>query len=384
VTRRRLLRRVAGAATLGALALAGFAPAGLRAARADDRSPRRFTLDDARRDRIERGCRYIAGRQNVDGGFGNASAVVAQTALSILALMANGSSDGRGPYGTEVRKGIDFLLGLVEQARPGRPANEDGYFYYPDDHNSRMHGQGYATLALASALGTSTRDRSRRIRAVLQRAVRCIEQAQTDTGGFGYDPVSNKEHEGSVTVAVAQGLRAARDAGILVNENVVRRGLFYLKRSQRTEPGSDFDGSFRYSLHHEKTSYALTAAALSSFFLYGSYTDDADRTIQRGMRFLMGRRGLDEVMQTHEWWSYGHFYAAWACWQMDGNRWDDAPDAYWGRWHRIVYPRILEGQREDGSWEEQSDRFDLGDLVPTAFAVLTLAIPDEVLPIFQR
>jgi hypothetical protein len=318
------------------------------------------------------------------------SATVAITALSVLALMAQGSSDGRGPYGAQVRKGIDFLLDLVERPRaPGR--FHEGFFFYPHDFNSRMHGQGYATLALATAIGTggspgASGKRAQRIKTVLEKAVRCIEQAQTDTGGFGYDPVPNKEHEGSVTVTVAQGLRAARDVGITIDANVVKRGLHYLKRSQKTD-GDEYDGSFRYSLHQERTSYALTAAALSSFFLYGAYEDDSDHTIERGMRFLLGPRGLQAELADPEWWYYGHFYAAWATWQRDGDRSEDAPDASWGRWHRTVYEILIRSQISEwneGYWEDDSDRFDLGKELPTAFAILTLAIPDETIPIFQR
>ncbi|MHC5011665.1 MAG: prenyltransferase/squalene oxidase repeat-containing protein [Planctomycetota bacterium] len=281
-----------------------------------------------------------------------------------------------------MRKGLNFLLKLVKpqlSVDPDRLQWPVGYFYFPHDNNSKMHGQGYATLALATALGTSTGERHRDLRAVVDKAVACIEQSQTETGGFGYEPVANADHEGSVTVTVAQGLRAARDAGVLVNENVVRKGLHYLKRSQNVS-----DGSFRYSVYLERSSYALTAAALSSFLLYGRYQDDTDRTIERGMEYMMGR--VEHVLRTGEWYYYGNFYAAWTCWQMDGDEWDPASGGYWARWHRRVYPHLIAGQREgDGSWEEDYDRrFDFGPLLPTAFAVLTLAIPDEVLPIFQR
>jgi hypothetical protein len=363
---------------LGAAALLRGAPS----AAAGDERRSAPTYEHERREAIRKGCAWIAAKQNKDGGFGEDKAIVALTALSVLALMSDGSTDGRGPYGKEVHLGVEFLLRLVEESRVGRPPNEDGYFEHAQDFNSKMHGQGYATLALASVVGTSDAKQTARIRRVLERAVRCIERAQTPTGGFGYDPVPNREHEGSVTVTVAQGLRAARDAGILVNAKVANDGLFYLKRSQRSDPG-DYDGSFRYSLHQDRTSYALTAAALSSFFLYGSYTDDKERTISRGLNFLMGK-GLEDAQRRREWWYYGNFYAAWACWQKDGDRWDAAPDAYWGRWHRVVYPRLFDDQRQDGSWDDPSDRFNFGPLLPTTFAVLTLAIPDEVLPIFQR
>ena len=341
-------------------------------------------LDEARREAIRRGCIFLAGEDGAsgklrkDGGFGKSDqGVVALTALTVLALMSDGSTDGRGPYGRAVRRGLDFLLKLVEERRP-ELSWHPGYFFHPADKSSRMHGQGYATLALATALGTSTGKRYRRIRKVLAKAVACIEASQTQTGGFGYDPVPTGEHEGSVTVAVAQGLRAARDAGLVVDPNVVQRGLRYLKRSQKG------DGSFKYSLYVDRPSYALTAAALSSFFLYGRYMDlPGERVIESGLDYMMKQAPV--VLQTHRWYYYGHFYAAWTCWQKDGDRWDPRSGGNWARWHRLVYPDLLSKQKAgDGAWSDSDDQFQFGDVLPTAFAILTLAIPDEVLPIFQR
>lgn len=348
-------------------------------------TPESETSRRIRRQAIRQGCAFLAGRpgslpgtpdyagrQRSDGGWGEDKAVVALTALSVLALMSDGSTDGRGPHGQAVKRGIDFLLRLIEE-RPLSSRYHDGYFWFPQDSSSRMHGQGYATLALATALGTSRGERAQRIRRVLEKAVRCIEQAQAQTGGFGYEPRPDEGHEGSVTVAVAQGLRAARDAGIAVRNEVIRRGLRYLKDSQKR------DGSFQYSLTQEQSSYALTAAALSSFFLYGSYRDDPERTLERGIVYL--RANLREHDQ---WYYYGHFHAAWACWQWDGHTWADREENLWGWWHSQVFPDMLQRQRADGSFEEERGRHDFGPVLSTAFAVCTLAIPDEQVPIFQR
>lgn len=340
-----------------------------------------------RRSCIRRGCDFLcgipgtrpetkdyAGVQRTDGGFGDNRAVVALTALAVLALMSEGSMDGRGRHGQAIERGLNFLLGLIETPKPPGRYHE-GYFWFPQDSSSRMHGQGFATLALASALGTSTGPRAQRIRLALMKAVACIELAQSTTGGFGYRPEPDTDHEGSVTVAVAQGLRAARDAGVLVDHNVIRHGLHYLKQSQKT------DGSFQYSLHQDQSTYALTAAALSAFFLYGSYQDDAERTLERGIRYL--RLKLETRVDV-SWYYYGHFYAAWACWQWDGHTWAAKGDNLWGWWQNRVYESLKDRQRDDGSFEPDSGRYDYGPVLSTAFAVLTLAIPDEVLPIFQR
>ncbi|MDJ0522216.1 MAG: hypothetical protein QNJ90_09100 [Planctomycetota bacterium] len=368
-------------------------PAGSPAALAKDErlkrgTPEPLALQKARRKAIRRGCDFLCGKpgsvprtpgyegkQRFDGGFGDNRAVVALTSLAVLALMADGSTDGRGRHGKAVARGIDFLLRLVENPKPSKRYPE-GYFWYHKDSTSRMHGQGFATLALATALGTTNGKRARRIRKALVKAVACIERAQTSTGGFGYQPEPSTDHEGSVTVAVAQGLRAARDAGIVVNENVIRSGLHYLRKSQKK------DGSFQYSLHQDQSSYALTAAALSSFFLYGRYTDGPTLTISRAIEYM---RGKLERHTDVAWFYYGHFYAAWAAWQWDGHTWSPEGKNLWGWWHRRVYPDLLRKQRRtDGSFEPDSGRYDYGPVLSTAFAVLTLAIPDEVIPIFQR
>ncbi|MDA1196089.1 MAG: terpene cyclase/mutase family protein [Planctomycetota bacterium] len=336
---------------------------------------------------IRRGCDFLcgapgsvpatptySGKQRPDGAFGDDRAVVALTAMAALALMADGSTDGRGRHGMAVQRAIDFLLKLIETPKPGGRYPE-GYFWHPHDTTSRMHGQGFATLTLATALGTSRGKRATRIRTALIKAIECIEGAQTRHGGFGYQPVPAHDHEGSVTVAVAQGLRAARDAGITISNTTVSKGLGYLKSSQKK------DGSFQYSLSQEQSSYALTAAALSSFFLYGTYGDDDKLTVSRGIQYLRDRlSGSPEV----SWYYYGHFYAAWACWQWDGNTWDNDGKNLWAWWQSRVYPHLLDRQVGSGAFETYPGRYNYGPVLSTSFAILTLAIPDETIPIFQR
>ncbi len=330
----------------------------------------------ARHRAIDRACKFLASRQAQDGSWGPNRAKIAITSLVLLALMADGSTDGRGPYGAEVRRGVTFLVKLIEEKQPDDP-NPRGYFAHPDDYTSRMHGQGFATFALATALGTSTGKRAARIRGAVIHAVRCIENSQNATGGFGYEPKRNSDHEGSVTVAVAQGLRAARDVGIIVDENVVRKGLKYLKSSQKK------DGSFRYSLLREESTYALTGAALSSFFLYGAYAKTYRGTIKRALGYITKKLGSQGASQ--DWYYYGHFYTGWALWQWDGNNWRRGRGHLWANWQHQVLTDIMSQQRDsDGSFDKRDRRHDFGPELSTAFAALTLAIPDEGLPIFQR
>jgi hypothetical protein len=402
--RARPWRRAAVALALvsTAVSLAGRADAGDRGTW---RAEHERALNEERRAAIRRGCAWIAAQQPVQGpgSFGDNKAIVAFTALSTLALMAEGSSMHRGPHGRQVARGVEWLLRLVE-APQAKDTAVPGYFKTPQDDNSRMHGQGYATLALASALGSADEKTAGRIRAVLSQAVECAQRSQTGTGGWGYEPDRATEHEGSVTVTIAQGLRAANYAGVKVSRDTVVRGLDYLRRSQRrhgpTSPQAEWDGSFKYSITTERSTYALTAAAISSFYLFGEYgrrPEDKD-ALERGIAFL--KRHLRRQMRDREWHYYGHFYAAWAAWQHDGDHasagpdetWGDDPRSadierttrFWGPWHAKVYPDLIRSQHEDGRWDDPNDDYKFGDLLSTAFAVLTLAIPDELIPVFQR
>jgi len=199
---------------------------------------------------------------------------------------------------------------------------------------------------------------------------------QTPTGGYGYRPAADADHEGSVTVAIAQALRAARDVGIVVPVSVVENGLRYLRNSQKE------DGSFKYSTRQDTSTYELTAAALSTFFLFGRYEDDADTRISDAIRAM--RRFIDRTGPDRRWYYYGHFYGAWACWQKDGTDWHPTR-SLWGWWQERVYPHLYDRQTSVGSFDPKPGRYtNYGPELSTSFAILTMAIPDEALPIFQR
>jgi hypothetical protein len=401
----RARRSPRAAAAAAIFALCCTAPwVGARSSSAGERggatSPREERLNVERRAAIKRGCDWLITKQTKDGSFGDNKGVVAITSLSALALMSEGSSYERGPYGPHIKRAVDYLLKLGEEPPEIGSNLPPGYIHHTNDATSRMHGQGYAMLTLASALGTADDKLAPRIREVLRKAVNVAENAQTPTGGWGYSHTPQNDHEGSVTVTIAQGLRAARDAGIAVSQRCVDHGLHYLVKSQRNTNDDD-DGSFKYSLQQERSTYALTAAALSSFYLFGEYGNDAVSRgrLTRATAYI--KRKLSAFSERREWFYYGNFYAAWAAWQKDGNdpepgpgaRWtadarrndSEKSEQFWGPWHSKMYPLILAQQKSEGKWTDANDdHFALGEVLPTAFAVLTLAIPDECVPIFQR
>ena len=327
--------------------------------------------DRAANEALERGLAWLARslRGSVDGSFPldgaspSLRAPVATSALATLALMAGGSLPDRGPHGEEVARAVDYLLARV-QLQPGAP--DLGYVGSGADVNSQMHGHGFATLALAEAFTISPKSlRGQKLARALPLAVQLIERTQGSEGGWYYKPRVDVQHEGSVTICLVQALRAARNAGVVVDPEVIERAVRYVRASQAE------DGAFRYQIGSDQTSVALTAAAISTLNATGNY---ADNQIERGIDAIwrdLEERRIEGKLPGHPY--YERFYLAQALWQ-------NPDESLFERWYEPELQRVLGEQREDGAWEGSG----YGTVYATAMQCLFLAIPLETLPIFAR
>ena len=78
---------------------------------------------------VEKGLEYLASQQTAEGSFGNSvsyGATAAITALSGIAFMADGNLPGRGKYGENVRKAVDFIERSADSPISPRVAGESG------------------------------------------------------------------------------------------------------------------------------------------------------------------------------------------------------------------------------------------------------------------
>ena len=319
---------------------------------------------------LERGLAYLALRQSetVDGSFplGDASsdrrAAVGVTSLATLAFLAGGSIPGRGPYGREVSRALDYLLA---QSNQGSGSRYNGYIARGSGDASKTHGHGFATLALAQAYGMAPR--SDRLRKALVAAVQLIERSQGAEGGWEYSPTVSAAHEGSVTICYVQALRAARNSGLQVSDQVIARAEDYVLRLQKE------DGTFRYTLDDDRrTTIALTAAGITTLNMAGRYDNgpvqSATDAIWRRLRLReeKSRRAINYPF-------YERLYVAQAFWQL-------SDPSHFERWFAEERERLIRTQNADGSWSGS----EFGSCYATAVNCLVMALPEGILPIFQR
>src|SRR3954452_14310431 len=185
-------------------------------------------INDDQKRAVDRGLEWLAAHQKPDGSFsGDGMGPHAGiTALAGLAFMEAGNLPGRGKYGDNVQKCLDFVLSSCQES--GLIAN--------DNSHGPMYGHGFATLFVAEVYGMT---QDERVKERLQKAVRLIERTQNNEGGWRYMPVPF-DADISVTICQVMALRAARDAGVKVDKDVIDKSIKYVIDCQNP------DGGFSY------------------------------------------------------------------------------------------------------------------------------------------
>ena len=316
-------------------------------------APMQSETNSATEESIERGLRYLAGLQNDDGSFGRGrfSRHAGITALCALAFMSDGRLPGRGVYGDNVRKALEFVLSS---------ATETGLLAAENSHGP-MYGHGFATLFLGEIYGMNPEDA--RVRDALTRAVELITNSQNEEGGWRYNPVPY-DADISVTICEVMALRSARNAGIKVSKDTIDRAIAYVRSCQNS------DGGFRYMTMSGTSAWPRTAAGVASLYYAGVYSDDS---IERGLNYLQGERNImggNSSGEAH--YFYGHYYAVQAMYLAGGNRWNN----WWPR----IRDEMISKQADSGGWID----YQAGQAYSTSMALIVLQMPKRYLPIFQK
>lgn len=305
-------------------------------------------MDEATKKAATKALDWLKDKQNTDGSWseGRYPHSTGITGFALLAFMSQGNLPGQGPYGPEVAKGARFLIASAREA--------DGYLIGARGGNMYCHG--IATLALAELWGMTHDDK---VKSVLERAVQLIVKSQNNQGGWRYEPIPN-DADVSVTIMQVMALRAAKNSGLHVPDETMKKAIDYITACYDVR-----NGSFTYQ-PHVRPSFACTAAGACVLQLTGKY--DA-KQIPQAIEHL--KRNFDDGS---DFW-YGHYYAAHAMHQVGGKDWED--------WYGRLKTTLLPTQQADGNWNMR-DRRGVGPVYQTSIGVIVLSVPMNYLPIFQR
>jgi len=269
--------------------------------------------------------------------YGNNAGIVGVTMMTFL---AHGELPDEGRYGQVIRKAVDFIL------KSQRPNGMLG--------DGSMYSHGFATLALGEVYGLIDDDR---VGPALKKASGLIVSSQNALGGWRYS-LGATDADTTVSGAQMMALRASASAGMEVPMETIRRGVAYYKTCFCPGGGFGYTGP-------GGASPARAGIGLLILCLSGEYrSPEAKATAD----WLLTRGNYDD----------GYFY--YGCYYMSQGMFQ-AGGKYWRGWHETMTPVLIGMQQEDGSW---SARGSCGPIGGTAFALLSIEINYNFLPIYQR
>ncbi|MBI3410350.1 MAG: terpene cyclase/mutase family protein [Planctomycetes bacterium] len=329
--------------------------------------------DDAKAIRAARdkGLDWLAKNQANDGSWGK-QYTIAVTSFGCLSYLAASDEPFAGDHAKALVKGLEFLL-----------ANQKDGTFNAQGH-SWIHGQGFATLALAEAYGRSLFAKTKpdldmnKVRDVVTKATAIIAANQSDSGGWWYHPGAKAQHEGSTTVCAVQALVSASNFGIKIDENALDKGFAYLKKCQTKE------GGFNYQLGDGSNMKEGTAAGVATLGLMKQFDTGV---MINGYKFLL--KTTPAVISAERFPYYGHFYGVMGM-QLLGQEFKEDKEfrEKTGGYIGAALKDVAGWQQEGGSFPLKgwikNDSGGENEGYSTAFASLVLGVPETRLSIYNR
>ncbi len=289
-----------------------------------------------------RGLQYLAKSQNEKGNWndsvGTEPGVVG---LCVAAFLAHGEDPNNGPYSKNIRAGIDYILSQQNE--------KNGYI------GSSMYNHAFATKALAESYGVLDNPK---IAAALEKAVELIVSSQKKNrfGAWRYTPES-RDADTTVTGCQMVTLFAARNAGVAVPDEAIKKGLAYLATCR------DRDGDYGYT---SASGGKPTLTAIGSLCLSLAKERDS-KGYQASLVYL--KKNIDFRDRYYPF--YFEYYMSQALFHAD--------EATWSEWNARNIRYLSTIQSSDGSFPGNQ-----GTSFNTAGALLSLALNYRLLPIYEK
>ena len=307
------------------------------------------------REMYERGLQYLTTAQSDDGSWPGSHAGPGVNGLCMMTFLATGEDPNFGKYGTVIRKAIRKII-------RGQDISSG---YYGDS----MYHHGFAMLAMAEAYG-SVDDRKlweaadvkqMSIAESLELAVRCATTSQKSnpSDAWRYTPGTSSA-DTSVSGAILVGLLAARNAGVAVPDESIKKAIAYYASLTTSGGEVGYSGIGGHGSSDARSSIACLVYALAKRKELKQYEATLD--------YLRDR--VDASSEGH-YAEYTLYYRAQALFQGDIEAWQ--------KWNKRLIREMKAKQQADGSISGS-----FGPNVGTSMSLLSLALNFRLLPIYER
>lgn len=325
---------------------------------------------------LERGLAWLAKTQGNQGNW--ESNDLGLVSLGALAFLSAGHMPGRGKYGGNVERALNYV---VKNSRPSGLLNIA-------DAQRDLYNHGLAAFVLGQAYGMTD---DSQIGKTLERSLKLIANTQCDDGGWDYRAKRQQHgHDLSLSVMQAKALRSAVDSGFEVRSDVIKLAIQCVRDHYKAENGARGmeekakEGPGQFTYDGNRATVAMSACGVVCLQEFGQYDDwripkNLDY-ISKEISRLAAVKGNGEVPFD----AYTLYYVGQALYQAGGANWRTNYTIL--RDHLIASQvRKPENPLEDGSWRDTRwVHGKQGQLYGTAVGCFVLAIPNRYLPILQE
>ena len=174
-------------------------------------------------------------------------------------------------------------------------------------------------------------------------------------------------------------LRSARNAGFDFPAKSIDSGVQFVERCFLKQKDRQFFGYLED--YPTLCTRAMAGAGIVALAHAGKH--DSKEAVLSGdwlLKHNFSNYNDDEPLfgaQTHrDRYHYGAFHCSQAMFQLGGK--------YWDQFFPILVEALLTNQQVDGSWPPELREKAYGSCYSTSLSILSMSVPNQILPIFQR
>ena len=350
---------------------------------------------------VRRGLQWLVTQQGQDGSFKtHERAQPAVTSFCVMAFLAQGESPADGQYQQQLAKAVDFIIdqqrpnGLIARVGPNAvPIPRDWYTIEGRENSNipnriavtSVYNHAISALALCEAYGQCNSEQTKKMAPVIEKAIaatlemqRWPGKAKKNKDGWRY---LTKRGEGdsdlSVTGWQLMFLRSARNAGFDVPTESIDGAVKYIENCYWEDKNRRVH--VYMAGNRDKVTRSMAGAGILAMAHAGKH--DSKQAIASGdvlLKYDFSKYDSEKAPygSRADRYHYGAVLCTQAMYQLGGK--------YWEQFFPKLVNAFLTNQQADGSWLTGGLDKPYGSCYTTSLGILSLSVPDQMLPIFQR
>ena len=343
---------------------------------------------------VERGLTWLVKQQKADGSFESFSlGQPAVTSFCVMAFLAQGESPTGGKYKQQLTDAIDFIAdqqkpnGLIATIAPSKAPIPRGLD--PRAHDEMgvtvVYNHSISALALCEAYGQCSPEQSKKLAPVIEKAIAATLEMQgwggkqvKEAGGWRYlDKRHPEDSDLSITGRQLMFLRSAKNAGFNVPDKSIDAAVKFVEACFNKKLGvHSYVVAYPKSVTRAMAGAGILALAHAGRHNSKQATASGEWILRHGFSNYNGDEPTHKLDWQRDRYHYGAILCTQAMYQLGGK--------FWQQFFPPLVRTLLANQRADGSWPPEKMDIVYGSCYSTSLCILSLSVPNQMLPIFQR